>query len=221
MIESNKIVANILLLGGSQSTVEFIDIESKISCLGPQTLTWSKGGRISKSITISCGRFGSNCISLDIDTLETKTIPVSFDARYAFAVIPIIPFGENEQKLWLTGGVVGGTAKKSTELIDIKGSTPGPDLPNGLKNHCIVRINSTSLLLSGHTGYFYYHMTSISGQWKPGPDSIAMKSYRSCGTFEFMGKAYAAFVGGNEAKSEFVDPHTNTLIIGNMLCLIK
>ena len=98
------ILADILLLGGTVGMVEFIDTTSKMSCFGPNTWTWSKGGKVSENEIIICDKTISNCIRFNTDTLETKDLSISNTGpRYNYGTEAIIPFGESESKLWITG----------------------------------------------------------------------------------------------------------------------
>ncbi len=67
--------------------------------------------------------------------------------RAASIVIDI----DNGKALWVTGGYrkkLG--VLKSTELVSVKhGSNSGPDLPEPLHRHCLVKLNSSSAMLIG------------------------------------------------------------------------
>ena len=91
-----------MLLSGTRLNTEFIDTESQTSCLGPKTWTWSNAGKIYDSLIIICNRV-ITCQSFNIDTLETKDLPISIGPRYNYASIPIVAYGESETKLWITG----------------------------------------------------------------------------------------------------------------------
>ena len=118
---------------------------------------------------------------------------------------------------WLTyfkGGKSDGASSKSTELVNLTGSEPGPNLPDPKMNHCVTKINSTTLLFGWGLDYVYYHMNSIVGQWKPGPTSTKTKIYARSESFKFMGTTYVAVVGGHHTTTEFIDTQRNTLIEG-------
>ena len=85
--------------------MEFIDIESQTSCFGPTTWTYVKAGKISDNLILLCNT-GVKCTSFNIDTMESKNLPISIGQRHNYAAIPIVPFGESETKFWITGEYV-------------------------------------------------------------------------------------------------------------------
>jgi hypothetical protein len=70
----------------------------------------------------------------------------------------------NNTTLWLTGGFIldsGGymAVTKSTEFVQLNGTTPGPDLPLELFHHCLVSVNETTILLIGGCYLDLYSMS--------------------------------------------------------------
>jgi hypothetical protein len=129
----------------------------------------------------------------------------------------------NKHTLWITGGRMSGDTNKknyrSTEFIQLNGTRPGPDLPNFLQNHCLVALNSTTILLTGGRknwsrstmDVYYYHIDQHS--WTKGPPMNTNRHGHSCAMFKSAlhdNADVVAVVGGYDdhdsllATSEFL-----------------
>jgi hypothetical protein len=101
----------------------------------------------------------------------------------------------NSTTLWLTGGSTtsgldGPVKTKSTEFVQLTGTTPGPDLPLEVSSHCVVSLNDTTLLLIGGArldwteskATFFYNTDHKT--WTDGPSLTIGRSSHSCALFK-------------------------------------
>ncbi len=62
-----------------------------------------------------------------------------------------------DSTVWVTGGFNGQTAESSTEYVSFSSrtTTPGPNLPDLVERHCLIQINSSTVILYGgrHKNY--------------------------------------------------------------------
>ena len=71
--------------------------------------------------------------------------------RYRAAAVVL-----DDSRLWVTGGINGyPNFLASTEYVSLDSSKrgPGPDLPKSLWTHCLVKIDSTHVMLIGNFLY--------------------------------------------------------------------
>jgi hypothetical protein len=97
----------------------------------------------------------------------------------------------NSTTLWLTAGLLEGSGgTKSTEFVQLTGSTPGPDLPLEVVYHCLVSLNDTTLLLIGgwlqdgtvSKATIYYNTDHKT--WTDGPSMTIGRERHSCALFK-------------------------------------
>jgi hypothetical protein len=137
----------------------------------------------------------------------------------------------NSSHLWITGGYgyYNGWLKTS-EFVSIgQPSVKGPDLPYAVNGHCLVGVNSSTALLCGGTGQFYfkecYYMELEDHSWSQGPSMMTKRVSHSCGIFKsaaHQGRNIVIAAGGfNQYDDsldsvEFMDSTTNTWNEGNI-----
>ena len=131
-------------------------------------------------------------------------------------------------KLWVLGGIGGGSFLSSSEYILLDGSQEdGPDLPTTLAYHAAININEThSMVIGGADGtvlfvaktWFYLHLT---GQWIDGPDLLQERRHHSVGliTDRVTEETLIVVTGGvNSGNSvEILDQAGTKGISGNLL----
>ena len=103
-------------------------------------------------------------------------------------------------KLYISGGLFRGKAQKSSELVSTKESIFGPELPKNLFHHCTIKLNETTILITGgQTKIDKQSVFSndtifqnvITGKVSFGPQFNKKKIKHKCGKFSFEGKTYA------------------------------
>jgi hypothetical protein len=67
----------------------------------------------------------------------------------------------NENTLWVTGGLTDNVYHKDTEFVQLNGTRPGPDLPIEVAYHCLVALNSTTILLIGGARGYAVRVSSV------------------------------------------------------------
>jgi hypothetical protein len=56
----------------------------------------------------------------------------------------------NQSHIWITGGYDFSNRFSSTELVSVgKPTVKGPDLPDSVASHCLIRVNETIVMLIG------------------------------------------------------------------------
>ena len=124
---------------------------------------------------------------------------------------------------FITGGRIGNEFLTSTEVLDSNGwSLKLPDLPVPISDHCMVLLNSTTVMVIGgyhnktYTGDTYI-MNSMQGDWIPGP-ALANKRIRfGCGRIrkslkssQFLVIVVGGFGYGDVSSVEILDEETFT-----------
>jgi hypothetical protein len=135
--------------------------------------------------------------------------------------------------LWLTAGLLEGSGRtKSTEFVQLTGSTPGPDLPLDLplSSHCLVSLNETTILLIGgklsDEGWLQYasrskasfYINTDHNTWTYGPSLTIGRSSHSCALFKSPQHGHTdtvivtgGFNGGDSlASTEFLILESNS-----------
>jgi hypothetical protein len=114
--------------------------------------------------------------------------------------------------LWLTGGGLGSEVTKSTELVQLTGTTLGPYLPLEVYSHCLVSLNDTTILLIGgclrdgnETKATYYYNTDHK-TWTDGPSLTIGRFGHSCALFKSpqYGHTDTVIVTGGFNNGEFL-----------------
>ena len=134
------------------------------------------------------------------------------------------------EKLWITGGLGGGTISStdSTEYIFSDGRNElGPPMPLGLMGHAMVRINDTTSFLVG--GYFYdwdhdYGVYSNrtwfydGSNWIEGPNLQKGRELHSAGTIvdPFTDQVYVVVAGGSRDNEHGRPEEMNDVEILNL-----
>jgi hypothetical protein len=158
-----------------------------------------------------------HCFSINENGL-TATAKLSQARSLASSVVL------NSTTLWLTGGSIDGTGRtksvgrtKSTEFVQLTGTTPGPDLPLEIIFHCLVSLNDTTVILIGgmlpdntySKATFFYNTDHKT--WTEGPSLITGRSSHSCALFKSPQHGHTDTVivtGGNNGgfldSSEFL-----------------
>ena len=93
-------------------------------------------------------------------------------------------------------------AGRRTEFVSPDGtSTFGPDLPNEIKSHCLIKMDEDNVLLTGgydendkvnETWYF----NTIKNTWTPGPSMVYSRVYHACAAVQIHGTK-VLMVAGN------------------------
>jgi hypothetical protein len=139
-----------------------------------------------------CGGEGSrlldDCFSIGINSNPhgiKKTATLTQPRGYASSVVL------NSTSLWLTGGRLGSGYTKSTEFVQLTGTSPGPDLPLEVAGHCLVSLNDTTLILiggnlqSGTNSKATWFYNTDHKTWTDGPSlTIARHAHHSCALFK-------------------------------------
>ncbi len=188
----------LLVTSGSYFDAQYVNVvESEVidlqnpsancdSLADSPVLTQAVGGLMNGAIPILCGgstdpsnmvtsTYSDKCYSLgNPNPLVTLT-----RARFGSAAIML-----DNGALWVTGGIDGtGFVTKSTEFVNLAGSTPGPDLPMARDKHCICKYDDTSVIIIGGdtailTSVVYNFAT---GSWTNGPTLVTGRRDAICG----------------------------------------
>jgi hypothetical protein len=129
----------------------------------------------------------------------------------------------NSTHLWITGGTNLNGPLQTSEFVSIgQTSVKGPDLPNAVSRHCLVRVNSSTALLCGgrNNGGILnecHYMDLRDHSWSQGPSMMTIRGGHSCGIFKsaaHQGRnvviAAGGYNGGSLDSVEILDPTTNT-----------
>jgi hypothetical protein len=152
----------------------------------------ASGGLLTNNNALICGgRTGSgrldDCFSIGIYSIPhgiKKTATLTQPRWFASSVVL------NSTTLWLTGGYLGSGHTKSTEFVQLTGTTPGPDLPLEVAYHCLVSLNDTTALLiggqlqDGTSSKFTWFYNTDHKTWTDGPSLILGRYYHSCALFK-------------------------------------
>jgi hypothetical protein len=152
----------------------------------------ASGGLLTNNNALICGGKGSDilddCFSIGINSNPhgiKKTATLTHTRYIASSVVL------NSTTLWMTGGILAGNVKtKSTEFVQLTGTSPGPDLPLEVAGHCLVSLNDTTLILiggrlqSGTYSKATWFFNTDHKTWTDGP-SLTIRRYRhSCALFK-------------------------------------
>ncbi len=186
-----KAFSKLLICGGyNTDTCEFINLASSASiCKNPPNFPArvyaAVGGLGFKENPILCGGvqngFRSNkCYSLENNEWVSSASMNSVRDNAAAAQL-------KDGKLLVTGGYVDGSSLNSAEMLTEEGWESNiPSLPVTIGAHCMVTVNSTTVMAiggfqndqySGKTFYFTFGEES----WTEGPELKNKRVYHSCG----------------------------------------
>jgi hypothetical protein len=116
----------------------------------------------------------------------------------------------DDEQLWVTGGLDMSKNKlATTEIVTLTGSKFGPDLPYALYDHCMVKINEGTIMMTG--GEHIYGITNAvfnydieSQTWTPGPDMISPRRVHACGIFNNIVVVSTGFDGSDLRSTEML-----------------
>ena len=76
----------------------------------------------------------------------------------------------------------------------------GPELPIYSINHCMVKLNSTSFVVTGgsmtNLSTLFITRSNLQFNFQEGPKLLNERSYHRCGTFMLLGKKMVIVIGG-------------------------
>ena len=179
---------------GFLKTVEVINLDSANPGLVCDNLPeypdgfYSGTGQLyNKKTPIICGGYKPDGIeSCDCYALQNQSwtkISSLKDCR-RFPASALVSLEQEEEIMMITGGYDGSTVSKSVESFDGTDWEQGqlPELPNEIWDHCLLKINATTLLLiGGRETTFYMSATAKThffhadkNQWSPGTNVIKL-----------------------------------------------
>jgi hypothetical protein len=151
----------------------------------PATVCLAIGGLGFKGNPITCGGYQNGVRSNKCYSMENNewVLSASMNSERVWAAAAQLPDG----KLLVTGGVdASGSALNSAEMLTEEGWESNiPSLPVTIRNHCMVTVNSTTVMAIGgyQNGYsaktFYFTVGEES--WTEGPELKNKRGYHSCG----------------------------------------
>jgi hypothetical protein len=213
--------------------IEIIDMDDPTNVCQPSFMAeypmdrvqGASGGLLTNNNALICGGWGSetldDCFAINengITNGSRLTQPRSSAASVVW----------NSTTLWLTGGRIDTGRTNSTEFVQLTGSTPGPNLPFEVVDHCLVSLNDTTLLLIGgrlldwtrsnwlRSKATYYYNTDHK-TWTDGPSMTIGRSSHSCALFKSPQHGHTDTVivtGGAEtsllASTEYLNLESNS-----------
>jgi hypothetical protein len=193
----------------------------------------ASGGLLTNNNALICGGMDrtdgeilDDCFSINHNGIR-KTARLSQPRFDAASVV------WNSTTLWMTGSLAGSGRTKSTEFVQLTGTTPGPNLPIEVFGHCLVSLNDTTALLIGgilqdrtrSKATFFYNTDHKT--WTVGPSLILGRSSHSCALFKSPqhGHTDTVIVTGGyisrylAASTEFLNLESNSWESGKARCL--
>jgi hypothetical protein len=184
--------SKVLICGGYNPTLdtcEIIDLESSATTCAnppkfPATVYLAVGGLGFKENPVICGgaqndRYSSRCYSLENNEWVSSH---SMNAVRAYAAAAQLQDG----KLLVTGGSDSSFLNSAEMLTENGWESNIPSLPVNISDHCMVTVNSTTVMAiggiqngqySGKTFYFTFGEES----WAEGPAVKNKRSFHGCG----------------------------------------
>jgi hypothetical protein len=210
--------------------IEIIDLEDPTNVCQPSFLadypidqvSGASGGLLTNNNALICGgkvdgERLDDCFAINENGIKNGsrlTLPRAWPASVVW----------NSTTMWLTGGYsVNPGDTKSTEFVQLTGTTLGPDLPLEVSSHCLVSLNDTTVLLIGgylhngttSKGTFFYNTDHKT--WTDGPSLTIGRSGHSCALFKSPQHDHTDTVivtGGKNAGSidstEFLNLESNS-----------
>ena len=172
--------------------VEVIDLESSRSVCSNITNLPQAGSRQLGGVNIYRNPFLCGGGGMEIDCYAFKqgqwepSYPLN-QPRVAAAISESVFWGDSSVSHFITGGRIGNETHTSTEVLDSDGwSLKLPDLPIPISDHCMVLLNSTTVMVIGGfhnnvTSGDTYIMNSMQGDWMPGPPLNTNRIRHGCG----------------------------------------
>jgi hypothetical protein len=179
--------------------MEIIDLSDPTNVCQPSFLAdypfdrveGASGGLLTNNNALICGGWDNterldDCFAINENGIKKPT-RLTKPRSYAASVV------WNSTTLWMTGGYLDGFVRtKSTEFVQLTGTSPGPDLPLVVAFHCLVSLNDTTALLIGgqladrtrtsSKATFFYNTDHKT--WTDGPSLILGRSSHSCALFK-------------------------------------
>jgi N-acetylneuraminic acid mutarotase len=188
----------VLVCGGSQKNQSMTDIcevinlkSSNSTCKNlpkfPVPVAGAIGGLVFKETPIVCGgiqidNFSNKCYSLKNKEWVSS---YSMNSARAFAAAAQLQDG----KLLVSGGSIGSDQLNSTEVLSEEGwEKNAPFLPVSIEGHCMVQINSTTVMIIGGSqnnsikykaNTFYLNLKEHT--WTEGPKLTNARAFHTCG----------------------------------------
>ncbi len=192
-----------------------------------QSVGYATGGLVNQKTFLICGGYsttdvnaGETCHAFDSDDKDYRSFKM-LQSRKAPASVVL-----DNGLLWVTGGTVLSTTLESTEFVDeaTESSTAGPDLPIGLSQHCMVRINQSAVIVIGgstdvtnrkaETWILDLDEDQSQMDWIQGPSLNKPRRRHACGlVFDpVTGSNMVVTVGGSEDSTvELLDLQSQDL----------
>ena len=195
---------------GYEKTVEVINLDPAnpdLICDNlpefPISISAGTGQLFNKNMPIICGGYYqgndySDCYAFQ-DQSWIKISSLNEGRRYPASAL--VSLEQEKEVLMITGGFDLGTVLKSVESFDGTDWEQGQlsVLPRGVLEHCLVKINSTTLLLVGgaefngnsnpgsttHVSATYFYDVN-ENQWSPGPALNEARAGAGCGILNWM-----------------------------------
>ena len=183
--------SKVLVCGGVRTdTCEVINLSSSAStCKNPPNfpanIFQAIGGLGFKGNPIICGggqngAYSNNCYLLGKNEWVSSASMTSVRVRAAAAQL-------KDGKLFVTGGYDGlGSSLNSAEMLNEEGWESNiPSLPVTIAEHCMVTVNSTTVMAiggyqNGYSGKTFY-FTFGDESWTEGPELKYKRGWHSCG----------------------------------------
>lgn len=171
---------------GHSSNVEIIDLEiASSSCQNleeyPIKIREAGGGLLPDGSPLVCGGSSSVDVSdcYNFDKNEWKVFSSLTEAKRAMKAT-IIPFLMEDFQLAFVGGYKNGLSINSTEVLTNEGWRTNilPQIPVPRHGHCILLLNSTTVIMIGPYETFFMTENLI---WTEGPAMKIPRYYSSCG----------------------------------------
>ncbi len=143
----------------------------------------------------------SECLLMD-STIGTMMDPIQMANPRRNAASTVMSDGT----LWISGGLAFNSMKlDSSEFIDsISGSArPGPDLPMSIQGHCVLALDSSSLMLIGAgINSDETRIWTMETNWTQGPKLIQGRLDATCGVIKDLVFGYhlVAIAGGRDGS---------------------
>ena len=190
----------------------------------PQKVTGAAGGLIQGNIPMICSGYNGylpkddykKCYALK--NKKWKHVTNLHVARFFMGSGSVVLKG----KLLISGGATGPIIKRcrkrcpnlhttSSELVSEHSSAFTSNLPQKLAMHCNIKINETTILITGNRlswggGWKSTFQNVETGQFIQGPRFKQVRTHgHGCGKFTFKGKTYAIVAYGSSHSVEILD----------------
>jgi hypothetical protein len=170
-----------------------------------------------------CG--GSN--SQDCYIMTSERVNKSAKAKLPDIIQGSVSVMLSNNTLWVTGGTRQSNYT-DTEYVSSDGTTPGPKIPKRNRWHCLVVVNSSTVLLNGgyddHAGkkaIQTYYYNNVKNEWITGPSLKQGRAGHACSLFHHENKDIIIISGGKNEKSpirstEYLVVGTNSWVNGKL-----